>query len=151
MLLEEYISNKTLTGDKIQTCTQDYIYSTILLLSLAQNITYCTMFHSSQNICTVRYKTGILWWLQHYVRASAVTVSLEVKLEVKQFETTLLCSQNIKQLTPSVSSLTSKQHSLYVLLMAWQVKQDLRLVAYVLDLQLLADPTHMPNVVFFFY
>jgi hypothetical protein len=70
---------------------------------------------------------------------------------MKQFEATVLCSQDIKQLTPSISSLTSKQHSLYVLLMAWQIKQDLRLVAYVLGLQLLTDPTHMPNVVFCFY
>jgi len=151
MLLEDSISNKTLTGDKIHTCTQDCIYGTISLLSLAQNITYCITFHSSQNICTVKYKTGILWWLQHYVRASAVTVRLEVKLEVKQFEATLLCSQNIKQLNPSLSSVTSKQHYLHVLLMAWQVKQDLRFVAYVLDLQLLADPTHTSNVVFCFY
>ena len=61
MLLEDSISNKTLTGDKIHTCTQDCIYGTISLLSLAQNITYCITFHSSQNICTVKYKTGILW------------------------------------------------------------------------------------------
>jgi len=72
-------------------------------------------------------------------------------MEVKKFEATLLCSEDIKQLTPSLSSLTSKQHSLYVLLMAWQVKQDLRLVAYVLDLQLLANPTHLSNIVFRFY
>jgi midasin (ATPase involved in ribosome maturation) len=78
MLLEEYISNKTLTGDKIHTYTQDYIYSTISLLSLAQNITYCIMFHSSQSNCTARYKTGILWSLQHYVWASAVTINLEI-------------------------------------------------------------------------
>jgi hypothetical protein len=58
---------------------------------------------------------------------------------VKQFEATLLCSQDIKQMTPSLSSLTSKWHSLYVLLVAWQVKQDFRLVVYVLDLQLLSD------------
>ena len=107
------------------------------------------MFPSSQNTCTVQYKTGILWWLQHYVRASTGTVSSEVKLAVKQFEATLLCSQDIKQLTPSLSSLTSKEHTLDVLLMSCQVKQDLRLVTYVWDLQLLADPTRMLDVVLF--
>lgn len=138
-------------------CFQQYFnrrqntHSTISLLSLAQSITYWIMFPSSQNTCTVQYKTGILWWLQHYVRASTGTVSSEVKLAVKQFEATPLCSQDIKELTPSPSSLTSKVHTLDVLLLSCQVKQDLRLVTYMWDLQLLADPTCMLDVVFCLY